>query len=77
MIDEVISFDVIETARFRIPLRDGASIALLHEYGRVRAEDYDGNLCEIEVDAPESLRRRLKRYLVGNSTRSVENSVHK
>ena len=64
-IDEVVPFDALETVRFRIPLRDGAAIALLHERGRVRAEDYDGNLCEMEVDAPESLRRRLSRYLVG------------
>jgi len=76
-IDEVIPFDAIETVRFRIPLRDGASIAMLHERGRVRAEDYDGNLCEMEVDAPESLRRRLSRYLVANSTSPVENSVYK
>ena len=68
VIDEVVPFDALETVRFRIPLRDGAAIALLHERGRVRAEDYDGNLCEMEVDAPESLRRRLSRYLVGNST---------
>ncbi len=70
-IDEVVPFDAVETVRFRIPLRDGAAIALLHERGRVRAEDYDGNLCEMEVDAPESLRRRLSRYLVGNSTRAL------
>jgi GTP-binding protein HflX len=76
-IDEVIPFDSLETVRFRIPLRDGASIALLHERGRVRTEGYDGSLCEMEVDAPESLRRRLSRYLVGNSTPSVENSVYK
>jgi GTP-binding protein HflX len=76
VIDAVVPFDVVETVRFRIPLRDGAAIALLHERGRVRAEDYDGNLCELEVDAPESLRRRLKRYLVRNSTQPVENSVH-
>jgi GTPase len=76
-IDEVVPFDALERVRFRIPLRDGASIALLHERGRVRAEDYDGNLCEMEVDAPESLRRRLSRYLVGNSTPAVENSVYK
>jgi hypothetical protein len=63
--------------RFRIPVRDGAAIALLHEYGRVRAEDYHGNLCELEVEAPESLRKRLRRYLVRNSTSPVENSVHK
>jgi len=76
-IDEVIPFDALETVRFRIPLRDGAAIALLHDRGRVRSEGYDGNLCEMEVDAPESLRRRLSRYLVGNSTPSVENSVYK
>jgi GTP-binding protein HflX len=76
-IDEVIAFDTVETVRFRIPLRDGAAIAMLHARGRVRSEDYDGNLCVIEVDAPESLRRRLRRYLITNSTSPVENSVHK
>jgi len=75
-IDEVVPFDAVETIQFRIPLRDGASIALLHECGKVRKEVYDGNLCVMEVDAPESLRRRLRRYLIGNSTRAVENSVH-
>jgi GTP-binding protein HflX len=77
LIDEVVPFDTIETVRFRIPLRDGASIALLHEWGRVRSEDYDGNLCELEVEAPESIRRRLARYLVRSSAVPVENSVHK
>jgi GTP-binding protein HflX len=77
IIDEVVPFDALETVRFRIPLRDGAAIALLHECGRVRTEGYDGNLCEMEVEAPESLRRRLSRYLVANSTLSVENSVYK
>jgi len=74
-IDLSLPFDALETARFRIPLRDGAAIALLHERGRVRSEVYDGNLCEIEVEAPESLRRRLSRYLVRNSAPPVENSV--
>ena len=76
LIDEVVPFDAIEKVRFRIPLRDGASIALLHQCGKVLAEDYHGNLCEIEVDAPESLRRRLSRYLIRNAAPSpVENSV--
>jgi GTP-binding protein HflX len=76
-IDDAVPFDALETVRFRVPLRDGAAIALLHERGRVRAEDYDGNLCEMEVDAPASLRRRLSRYLVRNPTSAVENSVYK
>jgi GTPase len=77
VIDEVVPFDTLDTVRFRVPLYDGAAIALLHERGRVLAEGYDGNLCEMEVDAPESLRRRLRHYLVANSTPSVENSVYK
>ena len=75
-IDAVLAFDTVETVRFRIPLRDGASIALLHEGGKVRSEAYHGNVCEIVVEAPESLRRRLHRYLLRNSTEPVENSVH-
>ena len=76
-IDTVLDFDTVETVRFRIPMRDGAAIASLHECGKVRAEDYHGNLCEIEVEAPESLRRRLSRYLIRKSTLPVENSVNK
>ena len=75
-IDAVLPFDLVETVRFRIPLREGATLAALHEGGKVRREDYHGNVCEIEVEAPESLRRRFKRYLMKNSTEPVENSVH-
>jgi GTP-binding protein HflX len=77
VIDSMVPFDAVETVRFRIPLRDGAAIALLHARGKVRAEAYHGNLCEIEVDAPESLRRRLQRYLIRTPAGSVENSVNK
>jgi hypothetical protein len=73
----VMLFDPVETVRFRIPLHDGASIALLHECGKVLSEDYHDNLWEIDVEAPESLRRRLSRYLPAKSTEPVENSVHK
>ena len=76
MIDRHIEFDAIEPARFHIPLSDGASIALLHKRGRVLAEDYDGNSCNMEVEAPQSLRQRLARYLV-NWSQPVDNSVNK
>jgi GTP-binding protein HflX len=75
LIDRVMPFDAVESARFRIPMRDGAAIALLHSRGKVRTEDYQGNLCEIQADAPESLRRQLSRYLVRESLKTVENSV--
>ena len=85
VIDRVLPFDMVETVRFRIPAGDGASIALLHECGKVLSEGYHDNSCEIEASAPESLRRRLDRYLIreafpqaaAKSTLPVENSVQK
>ena len=76
-IDAVLSFDAIETVTFRIPAQEGAAIALLHECGRVLSEVYDGDLCSIEVQAPESLRRRLAGFRSERSTAPVENSVQK
>jgi GTP-binding protein HflX len=76
-IDEVLDFDTIETVTFRIPIEEGAAIALVHERGKVLAKDYDGGSCQIEVQAPESLRRRLSRFRLERSTTSVENSVQK
>jgi GTP-binding protein HflX len=64
LIDRVLLFDTIEIARFSIPLHDGASIALLHECGKVLSEGYDENSCQIEAEAPQSLRLRLKRYVL-------------
>jgi GTP-binding protein HflX len=75
-IDAVVAFDAVEKVRFRIPLQDGASIALLHERGKVLAEEYDGDWCQIDIKAPESLRRRLSRYLMA-AEQPVDNSVQK
>jgi len=62
-IDRHIEFDTVESVHFRIPLSDGAAIALIHERGKVLAEDYDGISCRIDAEAPESLRQQLSRYL--------------
>jgi GTP-binding protein HflX len=77
IIDQHIEFDTVEAVRFRVPLSDGASIALLHQRGRVLSEDYDGVSCSIEVEAPQSLRRQLQRYLVPWLEAPVEISVDK
>ena len=59
LIDEVLAFDDVLTVRFRVPAGDGAAFALLHRCGKVLNEVYDGEICELEVQAPESLRRKL------------------
>jgi hypothetical protein len=54
-------------ARFRLPLGDGATLALLHEYGRVLETRYGEEWCEVESEIPESLKRRL----AGSGVREV------
>lgn len=76
-IDEVLVFDDVRTVRFRVPAGDGAAFALLHQCGKVITEVYDGEICELEVQAPESLRRKLSSYMVLCQETPVENSVQK
>jgi len=59
-IDDVLPLDPLVRARFRLPAGDGATIALLHEFGRVLESQFSGEVCEIEAEIPESLSRRLK-----------------
>jgi GTP-binding protein HflX len=60
-IDEVLPLDPIVPATFRIPAGDGATMAMLHEFGKVLSTRYDGEECEIEAEIPKSLELRLAR----------------
>ncbi len=61
LIDEVLPTDPLVRTTLRIPAGDGATLALLHEFGRVLSTRYEGDACEVETEVPESLMRRLPR----------------
>ena len=63
LVDRTLSLDPVALARFRFPASEGAALHLLHERARVLTTRYDGEVCEVEAEAPESVRRRLKDYL--------------
>jgi GTPase len=63
-IDHGLSLDPVAFARFRIPAGEGLPIHLLHERAKVLASQYRNEWCEIEAEAPESVRRQLTRYVV-------------
>lgn len=65
-IDETLSLDAVSDCIFRFPAGEGAPLHLLHEHGRVTATRYSGETCEVEAAVPESLKRKLKRYLVAS-----------
>ena len=58
-IDRILPMDPLITETFRLKAADGASMAMLHEFGRVIETRYDGEDCEVVAEVPESLRRRL------------------
>ena len=60
VIDEVLPLDLVVHTTLRISAGDGATLALLHEYGRVLDLRYEGDAVQVEAEIPESLERRLK-----------------
>ena len=64
-IDETLPLDPVSTCMFRFRGGEGAPLHLLHEHGHVTSTRYSGEMCEVEATVPESIKRRLKGYLVG------------
>ncbi|MDX2267311.1 MAG: GTPase HflX [Bryobacter sp.] len=62
LIDQVLPADPVERIRLELAAEDGATLHLLHEYGRVLRQEFRDAVCELEVDAPLSLRRQLKSF---------------
>ncbi|HYO81773.1 MAG TPA: GTPase HflX [Bryobacteraceae bacterium] len=65
-IDGSLPTDPISRARFRIPHGDGNAMHMLHEHARVLDRRFEGEYLELDVEAPESLRRRLEQFVVSD-----------
>jgi 50S ribosomal subunit-associated GTPase HflX len=63
-IDEALPLDTLSDCTFRIPAGDGGPIHTLHEHARVISTRYTDEMCVIRAATPESIRRRLAKYLV-------------
>jgi GTP-binding protein HflX len=63
-IDSALPLDPVSHQRFLIPAGEGSLIHLLHERAKVLSSQYRGDLCELEAEVPESVKRRLSGYLV-------------
>ena len=64
IMDRTLVLDPVAMAKFRIPLTEGALVSLLHDRARVTSSNYTDEACELEAETPESIRRRLKQYVV-------------
>jgi GTPase len=58
-IDDSLPADPLVRTTFRLHAGDGATLALLHEFGRVLDTRYEGEACVVDAEVPVSLERRL------------------
>jgi GTP-binding protein HflX len=58
-LDEVLPVDPIVHTSLHLAPGDGATLAMLHEFGRVLSTDYTETGCDVVAEIPESLQRRL------------------
>jgi GTPase len=63
-IDAILQEDRITRVRLRIPQKEGKALALLQARSRVYFREYRDGVVDLEAEAPESLLRRLKPFLV-------------
>lgn len=63
-IDAVLEEDRPSRVRLRIPQKEGKTLALLQARARIYSRAYQDGLVELEVEAPESLLRRVREWAV-------------
>jgi len=63
-IDKMIEEDQISRIRLRVPQKEGKTLALLEARARIYSRNYNDGAVELEVDAPESVVRRVRGWVV-------------
>ena len=63
-IDAVLEQDRPSRVRLRIPQKEGKTLALLEARARIYSRQYQDGLVELEAEAPESLLRRMREWVV-------------
>jgi GTPase len=64
-IDEMLSEDPLSRVRLRVPQKEGKLLALLEARSRIYSRHYKDGLVELEVEAPESVVRKVREWVVG------------
>jgi len=63
-IDKMIEEDAVSLVRLRVPQSEGKTLALLESKGRIFSRKYTDGGVDLEVEAPESVVRRVKQFVV-------------
>ncbi len=66
LIDAKIAEDPVQTVRLRVPQSEGKALAALDAKSVILSREYRDGYVELEVEAPESLLRRMKAFVTTN-----------
>src|SRR6266849_4641962 len=63
-IDGMLSEDPLSRVRLRVPQKEGKMLALLEARSRIYSREYKDGLVELEAEAPESVVRKVREWVV-------------
>jgi GTP-binding protein HflX len=63
-IDQMLQGDALSRVQLRVPQKEGKTLALLEARARIYSRNYKDGLVELEVEAPESVVRRVREWMV-------------
>jgi GTP-binding protein HflX len=63
-IDQLVSADPVRKMSLRIPQKEGKTLAMLEAKARIYSRAYKGGAVELEIDAPESVARKVREWVV-------------
>ena len=63
-IDQMLQEDALHRIRLRVPQKEGKTLAILEARTRIYSRAYKDGLVELEVEAPESVVRRVGEFVV-------------
>jgi GTP-binding protein HflX len=65
-IDKLIEEDPVSRLHVRVPQKEGKALAMLEARARIYSRNYTDGAVDLEVEAPESVVRRVRRWVISN-----------
>ncbi len=63
-VDAMLDEDRPSRVRLRIPQKEGKALALLQARARIYSRSYLDGLVELEAEAPDSILRRMRQWVI-------------
>jgi hypothetical protein len=63
----MLSEDPISRVQLSVPQKEGKMLALLEARSRIYSREYRDGSVELDVEAPESVVRKVREWVVGSS----------